>query len=489
MEFETVIGLEVHVELSTKSKIYCTCSTEFGAEENTHICPVCTAFPGTLPALNKQVVEYCIKAGLALDCKINRYSRQDRKHYFYPDLPKAFQTSQFDLPLCYDGFVDLRVPEGDPLDGKANKPSYTKRVGITRIHIEEDAGKLIHEAGVTRLDCNRCGIPLIEIVTEPDFRTAGEVYAFLNHLRAVLIYSDVSNCRMEEGSMRCDVNLSLRPSADAPFGTRTETKNIASLSATVRAIEYERNRQRKVLQKGGTITQNTLRWDDERGENYAMRSKEDAQDYFYFPEPDIMPIVVDDEWLNSIRASLPELPHVRRNRYVGELGLPEYDADFLVGDKVISDLFDECVTLGSAPKSISNWLMSDVARLCNDTGTGFDQLRFGAKGLTDLISLVEGGTISRSAGSKVLESMFTPDERRSPEELVKALGLAQVSDESTILEMCKTAIASNEKAVADYRGGKEKALTSLVGQVMKASRGKANPAVVNKLMKELLAEQ
>ncbi len=487
MEFETVIGLEVHVELSTKSKIYCTCSTEFGAEENTHICPVCTGLPGTLPALNKQVVEYCVKAGLALDCKINQYSRQDRKHYFYPDLPKAFQTSQFDLPLCYGGFVNLRVPEGDPLDGRANKPAYNKRVGITRIHIEEDAGKLIHEPGATRIDCNRCGVPLIEIVTEPDFRSAGEVHAFLTHLRAVLLYANVSNCRMEEGSMRCDVNLSLRPSPDAPFGTRTETKNIASLSATVRAIEYERIRQRKILEKGGAITQDTLRWDDERGVNYAMRSKEDAHDYFYFPEPDIMPIVVDDAWLKRIGDSLPELPHARRKRYVGELGLPEYDADFLTGDKAVADLFDGCVALGAAPKTVSNWLMSDMARLTNDAGTGFDRLWFGAQGLFDLISLVENGTISRSAGSKVLEAMFAKDERRTPAELVKALGLAQVSDEGAILELCKTVIAANEKAAADYRAGKEKALTSLVGQVMKASRGKANPAIVNKLMVELLS--
>lgn len=486
MEFETVIGLEVHVELSTQSKIYCTCSTEFGAEENTHVCPVCMGFPGTLPALNRQAVEYCVKAGLALNCKINQYSRQDRKHYFYPDLPKAFQTSQYDLPLCYDGYVDLRVPEGDPLDGKVNKPAYQKRIGITRIHIEEDAGKLIHAAGATRVDCNRCGVPLIEIVTEPDFRTSGEVYAFLTHLRNVLLYANVSNCRMEEGSMRCDVNLSLRPSPDAPFGTRTETKNIASLSATVRAIEYERARQRKILEKGGTIAQDTLRWDDERGVNYAMRSKEDAHDYFYFPEPDIMPIVIDDEWLDRIRKSLPELPHVRRKRYTEQLGLPDYDADFLTGEKAISDLFDACVSLGAAPKTVSNWLMSDVARLCNDTGTGFDQLWFGAKGLYDLISLVDKGTISRSAGSKVLEAMFAPGENRSPEELVNALGLAQVSDEGAILEMCKTVIAANEKAVADFKAGKEKALTSLVGQVMKASKGKANPAIVNKLMRELL---
>ena len=486
MEFETVIGLEVHVELSTQSKIYCTCSTAFGAEENTHVCPVCMGFPGTLPALNKQAVEYCVKAGLALNCKINQYSRQDRKHYFYPDLPKAFQTSQYDLPLCYDGYVDLRVPEGDPLDGKVNKPAYTKRIGITRIHIEEDAGKLIHASGATRVDCNRCGVPLIEIVTEPDFRTSGEVYAFLQHLRNVLLYANVSNCRMQEGSMRCDVNLSLRPSPDAPFGTRTETKNIASLSATVRAIEYERARQRKILEKGGAITQDTLRWDDERGVNYAMRSKEDAHDYFYFPEPDIMPIVIDDAWLSSIKASLPELPHERRKRYTEALGLPDYDADFLVGEKAISDLFDACVALGAAPKTVSNWLMSDVARLCNDTNTGFDELWFGAKGLYELISLVEKGTISRTAGSKVLEAMFAPGERRSPGELVSALGLAQVSDEGAILELCKTVIAANEKAVKDYRAGKEKAMTSLVGQVMKASKGKANPAIVNRLMRELL---
>ncbi len=486
MEFETVIGLEVHVELSTKSKIYCTCSTEFGAEENTHICPVCTGLPGTLPALNKQVVEYCVKAGLALDCKINQYSRQDRKHYFYPDLPKAFQTSQFDLPLCQDGFVDLRVPEGDPLDGRANKPAYNKRVGITRIHIEEDAGKLIHGPGVTRLDCNRCGVPLIEIVTEPDFRSAGEVHAFDPPARRAALRE---RQQLPDGGR---LHALRRQPFPAPLPRRAlrhpdGNEKHRLLSATVRAIEYERIRQRKILEKGGAITQDTLRWDDERGVNYAMRSKEDAHDYFYFPEPDIMPIVVDDAWLKRIGDSLPELPHARRKRYVGGLGLPEYDADFLTGDKAVADLFDGCVALGAAPKTVSNWLMSDMARLTNDAGTGFDRLWFGAQGLFDLIALVENGTISRSAGSKVLEAMFAKDERRTPAELVKALGLAQVSDEGAILELCKTVIAANEKAAADYRAGKEKALTSLVGQVMKASRGKANPAIVNKLMVELLS--
>ena len=486
MSYETVIGLEVHVELGTDSKIYCTCSTEFGADENMHVCPVCMGMPGTLPAINKTAVEYCVKAGLALDCKINQYSRQDRKHYFYPDLPKAFQTSQYDLPLCYDGYVDLDVPEGDPLDGKANKPTYKKRIGITRIHIEEDAGKLIHESGVTRIDYNRCGVPLIEIVTEPDFRSSAEVYAFLNHLRSVLLYAGVSNCRMEEGSMRCDVNLSLRESPDAPFGTRTEAKNIASMSATVRCIEYERSRQEKVLKKGGVITQDTIRWDDEKGISYPMRTKEDAHDYFYFPEPDIMPIVVDDQWLQRIKDSIPELPHVRRARYMDELGLSRYDAEFIVGERATADFFDGCIALGASAKAVANWLMSDFAKLANEQGLTMEQLPFGPEAFVALLSLVEKSTISRSAGSKVLEAMFQPGETRSPEALVKDLGLAQVSDEGAILAMCQEVVANNPKAVEDYKAGKAKALTSLVGQVMKASKGKANPAIVNKLLTDLL---
>ncbi len=486
MEFETVIGLEVHAELSTQSKIYCTCSTAFGASENTHICPVCTGMPGVLPALNKSVVEYCVKAGLALNCKINQYSRQDRKHYFYPDLPKAFQTSQYDLPLCYDGYLDIDVPEGDPLDGKAQKSTYRKRFGITRIHIEEDAGKLLHGAGSTRIDYNRCGVPLIEIVTEPDFRTAGEVHAFLTMLRSILIYAGVSNCRMEEGSMRCDVNLSLRPGPDAPFGTRTETKNIASMSATVRAIEYERKRQKKVLEKGGVITQDTMRWDDERGLNYAMRSKEDAHDYFYFPEPDIMPIEVDDEWLGRIKASLPELPNARRERYMADYGLPAYDAGFLTGERALAEYFDDAVAAGAPPKSASNWLMSDFARLTNEHSLTWDALPLSPEDLAKCIALVESGKISRTSGSKILDAVFSGD-TRTPDELVAALGLAQVSDEGAIRAMCEEVVANNPKPVADFKAGKEKALTSLVGQVMKASKGKANPALVNKLLRELLA--
>ena len=474
MAYETVIGLEVHVELATASKIYCTCSTEFGAEENTHICPVCTGMPGTLPALNRQVVEYCVKAGLALNCTINRHSRQDRKHYFYPDLPKAFQTSQYDQPLCLAGRVDIDV-DGQP-----------RSIGITRIHIEEDAGKLIHGDGVTRIDYNRCGVPLIEIVTEPDFRSSAEVYAFLTKLRAILRFIGVSNCKMEEGSMRCDVNLSVRPDPSAPFGTRTEMKNIASLSATVRAIDYEAARQKKVLAKGGVITQDTLRWDDEKGYNYVMRTKEDAHDYFYFPEPDIMTIELDDEWFARITSTLPELPQARRVRYMGELGLSAYDADLVLSERAFSDLFDSAVAAGAQPKNAANWIMSDVSRLLNERGLSPEALPFGAERFAELLALVDKGTINRTAGSKVLELLF--DEDKSPADIVKEHGMAQVSDEGAILELCRTVLAANEKAAADYRAGKAKALTSLVGQVMKASRGKANPALVNSLMVKLLNE-
>ena len=472
MKYQTVIGLEVHAELDTRSKIYCSCSTAFGAEENAHTCPVCTGMPGVLPALNQTAVEYCIKAGLALNCKINRYSRQDRKHYFYPDLPKAFQTSQYDLPLCYEGYVDIEA-EGQ-----------TRRIGITRIHIEEDAGKLGHEEGCTRIDYNRCGVPLIEIVTEPDFRSSAEVHAFLEQLRATLLYTGVSNCRMEEGSMRCDVNLSLREGEDAPFGTRTEMKNIASMSATVRAIEYEQKRQAKLLDKGEVITQDTLRWDDERGVNYAMRSKEDAHDYFYFPEPDIMPIVVSEEWLERIRASIPELPRARRARYMAEYSLPEYDADFITGEKAFADLFDACVSHGSDPKAVSNWIMSDVSRLLNERGLAPEAIPFTPERFSKLLALVDGGKISRTAGSKVLALLFEQD--KDPEQIVSEQGMAQISDEGAIREMCAAVLAANERAVADYKAGKAKALTSLVGQVMKASKGKANPALVNKLLVEMM---
>lgn len=472
MEYETIIGLEVHVELDTASKIYCSCTTEFGGDENTHCCPVCTGMPGVLPGLNGRAVEECIRAGLAINCEINHYSRQDRKHYFYPDLPKAFQTSQFDQPLCIGGYVDIEV------NGEK------KRIGITRIHIEEDAGKLLHGVNATRVDYNRCGVPLIEIVSEPDFRNADEVKAFLEELRAIMLYTGVSNCRMEEGSLRCDVNLSIRPVGQKEFGTRTEMKNLNSFSAAYRAVNYERARQISVLEEGGEITQDTLRWDDAKNRNYVMRSKEDADEYFYFPEPDIMPMVFDEAYIQKLAESIPELPAQRRERYVSELNLSDYDARLITYSKKMSDLFEACVRNGAAPKQVANFLLSDVNRILNEKSMDAEDLTLSAEQLTELIDLVDKGSISRTIGSKVLEKIFNTKEM--PAAVVEKEGMAQVSDEGAIKAICEEVILANPKAVQDYKGGKEKAMTSLVGQVMKASKGKANPGVVNQLLKEML---
>ncbi|MDR1193734.1 MAG: Asp-tRNA(Asn)/Glu-tRNA(Gln) amidotransferase subunit GatB [Peptococcaceae bacterium] len=474
-EYQTVIGLEVHAELDTASKIYCGCGTAFGGEENTQVCPVCAGLPGVLPALNRRAVEFCVMAGLALGCEINTYSRQDRKHYFYPDLPKAFQTSQFDLPLCRGGYVDIEA------GGQA------KRIQLTRIHIEEDAGKLIHGPAGTRVDYNRCGVPLIEIVTEPDFSNAGEVYAFLEALREILLYSGVSNCRMEEGSLRCDINLSIHREGE-PLGTRTEMKNLNSFSAAKAAVEYEEKRQRQVLAQGGRITQATLRWDDARGLNYVMRSKEDADEYFYFPEPDIMPIALSAAEIQAIGARLPELPQARRRRYRETLGLSDYDARLLTSAKAFSDLLDEAVALGAPAKLCANFIMGDITRLLGEAGLPPERLPFGGAALAELTALIAQGDLSNSMGSKVVESLFAPAcAGQSPKEIVAAKGLSQVSDQAALQAMCRQVIEENPQVAADYRGGKTKAIAALVGQVMKLSRGKANPALVNQILADLLA--
>ncbi len=356
MEYEIVIGLEVHAELATKSKIYCSCKTEFGGEPNTHCCPICTGMPGVLPVLNEKVVEYAVRAGLATNCTIAEYSKQDRKNYFYPDLPKAYQVSQYDLPLCKEGYVEIDI-EGTK-----------KKIGITRIHIEEDAGKLIHDewGSGTLVDYNRCGVPLIEIVSEPDIRSAEEARAYVENLRAILQYVEVSDCKMQEGSLRADVNLSVRPKGQEKFGTRTEMKNLNSFRSIVRAVEAEAKRQISEIESGGTIYQETRRWDDDKGISYAMRSKEEAHDYRYFPEPDLAPIVSDREWIEGIKASLPELPEARRNRYISEFGLPEYDALLITQSKVLSDFFEEAVSKSSSPKLVSNWIMGDLMRILKD---------------------------------------------------------------------------------------------------------------------------
>lgn len=474
MKYETVIGLEVHAELKTNTKIYCGCKNEFGGEPNTHTCPICSGMPGTLPVLNKRVVDYAIKAGLAMNCSITKYGKQDRKNYFYPDLPKAYQISQFDLPLCQHGYIDILV-EGQ-----------TRRIGITRIHIEEDAGKLVHDdyGNTSMADYNRCGVPLIEIVTEPDLRSPEEARVFLETLKSILEYTEVSDCKMQEGSLRCDVNLSLRPEGQEEYGTRCEMKNINSFRAAVRSMEYEQKRQAEVLNDGGVIDQETRRWDDVKGISTVMRTKEDAQDYRYFPEPDLLPIIVSDEWIEEIRKTIPELPEQRRSRYVEEYGLPEYDAFILTSSKKTADFFDQTVTLGASPKTVSNWLMGDIAKLVNDHELEAGDIPFTPAHLAALIALIEKGAISNSAAKKVLNEMFNNPEE--PEKIVDRLGLSQVSDEGAIMQMIQDVMAQNAQSVADYKAGKDKAMGYLVGQVMRVSRGKANPQIINKLLKEAL---
>ncbi|MGE4283615.1 MAG: Asp-tRNA(Asn)/Glu-tRNA(Gln) amidotransferase subunit GatB [Clostridia bacterium] len=474
MTYETVMGLEVHVELSTKTKIFCDCTTEFGGEVNTHCCPICVGMPGVLPVLNKKVVDYAIKAGLATNCEITQYGKQDRKNYFYPDLPKAYQISQYDLPVCKNGYIDIEI------NGEK------KRIGITRIHIEEDAGKLIHDEWGTGslIDYNRCGVPLIEIVTEPDMRTPEEARVLLETLKSVLQYIDVSDCKMQEGSLRCDINLSIRPFGQKEFGTRTEMKNVNSFRAAVRAMEYETKRQIELVESGGKVEQETRRWDDVKAMSYAMRSKEEAHDYRYFPDPDLVPIVISDEWIEEIRETIPELPNAKRMRYIGEYGLPEYDASIITSSRTLAQFFEECVDQGSNAKTVSNWFMGDVLRILKERNMEPEEVPFSAQYMSKLISLIEKGTINASAAKKVLEAMF--DDVKDPEEIVKERGLVQISDESQLVEIVKKIIEDNPQSVADYKAGKEKAIGFLVGQSMKASRGKANPQVINKILKELL---
>ncbi len=474
MKYETVIGLEVHAELATKTKIFCGCKNEFGGEPNTRCCPVCTGMPGTLPVLNKAVVDYAIKAGLATNCSITKYGKQDRKNYFYPDLPKAYQISQFDLPLCQHGYIEIDV------NGEK------RRIGITRIHIEEDAGKLIHDdyGNESMADYNRCGVPLIEIVSEPDLRSPEEARIYLETLKSILEYTEVSDCKMQEGSLRCDVNLSLRPAGQKEFGTRCEMKNVNSFRAAVRAMEYEQKRQAEILDEGGIVEQETRRWDDVRGISTPMRSKEDAQDYRYFPEPDLVPIVVSDEWVEDIKKTIPELPEQRKARYVNEYSLPEYDAFILTSSKKMADFFDAAVAEGATPKAVSNWLMGDISKILNEKEMEAGDIPFTPVQLAKMIALIEKGTISNSAAKKVLDAMFNePDD---PEKLVEKLGLAQVSDEGAILGMVNDVLAQNPQSIADYKAGKDKAIGFLVGQVMRVSKGKANPQIINKLLKEAL---
>lgn len=474
-DYEVIIGLEVHAELATKTKIYCNCSTEFGADPNTHCCPVCTGMPGSLPVLNEKVVEYAVKMGLATNSEIARFSKQDRKNYFYPDTPRAYQISQYDLPLCENGYVDIRFGE-----------NHKKRIGITRIHIEDDAGKLIHDAftGDTLVDMNRCGVPLIEIVSEPDIRSAEEAVAYMQTLKEILEYLEICDCKMQEGSLRCDVNLSVRKKGETEFGTRTETKNLNSFKAIEKCIEFEANRQIEEIEKGGKIYQETRRFDDGKGIGYAMRSKEDAHDYRYFPEPDLAPIVLSDEYINSLKSSLPEMPHVKKERYISEYGLSEYDATQLTSSKKTADYFEKTVAICKNPKQVANWIMSDFAKMLNEAELEIDASKVTEENLASLISLIDSGKISSAIAKKVFIDMFNTG--KMAEEIVKEKGLIQISDEGEIKKIVEKVVENNPQSVIDYHGGRDRALGFLVGQIMKETKGKANPKMVNEFLLEIL---
>ena len=473
-QYETVIGLEVHVELATKTKIFCSCSTEFGGEPNTHTCPVCTGMPGTLPVLNKKVVEYAMAVGLATNCQINQYCKFDRKNYFYPDNPQNYQISQLYLPICHDGYVEIETEEG------------RKKVGIHEIHMEEDAGKLIHDEwyDCSLVDYNRSGVPLIEIVSEPDMRSAEEVIAYLEKLKTTIQYLGASDCKMQEGSMRADVNLSVREVGSDQFGTRTEMKNLNSFKAIGRAIEGERARQIDLLESGEAVVQETRRWDDNKGCSYAMRSKEDAQDYRYFPDPDLTPVVIGDEWIAEIRHQQPEMREDKIKRYQEEFDLPDYDAKIITLSKKMADIFEEATAICSKPKKVSNWLMVETMRLMKEHDMDAADLKFSAKNLAKLVDIVDAGTINSTVAKQVFEKMFEED--IDPDAYVEEKGLKMVSDEGALRSTVEQIIADNPQSVLDYHNGKEKAIGFLVGQTMKAMKGKANPAMVNKLLKELL---
>lgn len=475
-QYETVIGLEVHVELDTKTKIFCGCSTEFGGAPNTHTCPVCTGMPGALPVLNKQVVEYALAVGLAANCQINQYCKFDRKNYFYPDNPQNYQISQLYLPICHDGWVEIETAGGK------------KKIGIHEIHMEEDAGKLIHDEweDCSLVDFNRSGVPLIEIVSEPDMRNADEVLAYLDKLRMMIQYLGASDCKLQEGSMRADVNLSVREAGSSVFGTRTEMKNLNSFKAIARAIEGERKRQIELIEEGKKVVQETRRWDDNKEYSYAMRSKEDAQDYRYFPDPDLTPVVISDEWIKEIRDRQPELQPQKMRRYQEEFQLPEYDAGILTSSKHLADMFEETTALCGKPKEVSNWLMVEAMRLLKDHDQDVEDMVFSPGNLAKLIGLVDRGVVNRTVAKSVFEEIFARDV--DPEAYVEEKGLKMVSDEGALRTAIEGILEANPQSVADYRNGKEKAMGFLVGQTMRAMKGKADPAMVNKIVKELLTK-
>lgn len=473
-QYETVIGLEVHVELATKTKIFCGCSTAFGGAPNTHTCPVCTGMPGSLPVLNKQVVNYAMAVGLATNCTITQYCKFDRKNYFYPDNPQNYQISQLYLPICRNGHVDIETSEGK------------KSVGIHEIHMEEDAGKLIHDdwEDCSLVDYNRSGVPLIEIVSEPDMRSAQEVIAYLEKLRMIVQYLGASDCKLNEGYMRADVNLSVREVGTKEFGTRTEMKNLNSFRAITHAIEGERERQIELLEAGQQVIQETRRWDDAKEYSYAMRSKEDAQDYRYFPDPDLVPVYISDEWLAQIRDSQPEFREEKMARYKKEFDIPEYDIGIITDSKHLADLFEETVAICGQPKKVSNWLMGETLRLLKEKGMEAEDICFSPQNLAKLIGLVDSKAVNSTVAKEVFEVLFDKD--IDPETYVEEKGLKTVNDEGALRRAVEEVIAVNPQSVEDYRNGKEKAIGFLVGQTMKVMKGKADPSMVNQILKELL---
>ena len=474
-QYETVIGLEVHVELATKTKIFCSCSTEFGGAPNTHTCPVCTGMPGSLPVLNKQVVEYAMAVGLATNCSITQNCKFDRKNYFYPDNPQNYQISQLYKPICTNGYVEIKGDDGEK-----------KQVRIHEIHMEEDAGKLVHDDwnDCSLVDLNRSGVPLIEIVSEPDMRSSDEVIAYLEKLRLIIQYLGASDCKLNEGSMRADVNLSVREYGAKEFGTRTEMKNLNSFKAIARAIENERERQIDLIEAGEAVIQETRRWDDTKEYSYAMRSKEDAQDYRYFPDPDLVPIIISDEWMAEVKSKEPEFRDEKMARYISEFNLPEYDADIITLYKPLADLFEAAVQKGSAPKEASNWLMGETMRIVKDKGIEPDQVKLTGANFAKFLKLIENDVINKTVAKEVFEAIF--DGGVNPEAYVEEHGLKMDNDTDGLKKIIEEVVANNPKAVADYQGGNKKAIGALVGQTMKATQGKANPQMINKILNEIL---
>ena len=475
--YETVIGLEVHVELATKTKIFCGCSTAFGGAVNTHTCPVCTGMPGSLPVLNKKVVEYATAVGLATNCTITKDCKFDRKNYFYPDNPQNYQISQLYYPICRDGYVEVELSDGS-----------SKIIRIHEIHMEEDAGKLIHdEAGnASFVDYNRSGVPLIEIVSEPDMRTAEEVIAYLDKLRLIIQYLGTSDCKLQEGSMRADVNLSVRKIGDKDFGTRTEMKNLNSFSAIERAIEAEADRQISLLESGQEVVQETRRWNDDKGISYTMRSKEDAKDYRYFPDPDLVSVLISDEWISEIRSRQPEFKTEKMKRYKDEFGIPEYDINIITDSKKMADIFEATTAICNNPKKVSNWLMVETMRILKEKSMDAMDISFSPENLAKLVMLTESGVINSSVAKEVFEMIF--DEDVDPDKYVEEHGLKQVNDEAKLREAVEDVVRDNPQSVADYKNGKEKAIGFLVGQTMKIMKGKANPGMVNSMLKEILSK-